>query len=551
MYVHPNVGNKVLIITFVSIMALGIGGFANILTYSAKTANMVFLTAFAACSFMLIYSGSADVIPMLFIIGSIFYLHKMFFSHHFAANTSLIKNKKDLEKTNLMLTDEKEKSYQLARIDSLTNIPNRLAFFEKLDEAILQKEISSDAGETVDGLAVMICDLNKFKPINDGYGHHAGDVVLKKFAQRLTNMAKEYGYVARLGGDEFAVILRFADNIDIQKYAKKLSDLMQGYTVFEDHKLNVLSSFGLSIYPLGGRETTSLIKNADYALYQAKRALDKSIIVFDKKCKAVMIEDIRASKFVGKGIQGSGFEIVLQPIVRYRNGDTKPVYYEQLSRWNDKQLGTEAPEKVLQKADEQNKSIELGQQLFEHSVIAIETLGENARLSYNVSAGQFSHPLFVSSLMSWLDKTGFNPSQLMIEISENAILADMTHTQNVINKLRDIGIMFAIDDFGKGNTSIGFLRGLRIDVIKVDKLLVHETRHDAKQLSILRHLGELFTELGIIGIVEGVENEIDLSLALSAGFEYLQGYYFAKPQTAKTFLPTVENPVKRIEKKIA
>jgi diguanylate cyclase (GGDEF)-like protein/PAS domain S-box-containing protein len=437
------------------------------------------------------------------------------------------------------ITDKKVnqlKIENLAFYDLLTKLPNRALLEEKL-----QQELQYAKRHSVFG-ACLFLDLDFFKQLNDTYGHQVGDDLLIQISNRIKSIVRDSDTVARLGGDEFVVLLHDLDSDapNAALKAQNLADLISR-AITEPIKLetnagnriisySITVSIGIALYGNDNQNSQSILKLADAALYHAKlRGRDNSII-FDPSMEDKIQRKIDIERLIRESIKQEQFYLNYQP--QYDHGGNL-IGCEALLRLDNEFKAN--PFELVSIAEESNLILSIGSWVLEQSCMTLKNWHtsrlKRIDLAINVSAKQVWQKDFVENTLRIIEKTGVNPSHIKLEITESVLLKDIEGTLTKFEKLRQCGIKFSLDDFGVGYSSLGYLRNLPFDEIKIDKSFIKgltDTGSDLAMVKSILFLGESF---GIKVVAEGVETIDQLSLLKKLGACVFQGYFFAKPMT--------------------
>jgi diguanylate cyclase (GGDEF)-like protein len=409
----------------------------------------------------------------------------------------------------------------MAHHDMLTNLPNRVLFRERLDDALRAMK------DTDDGVAVLMLDLDFFKDVNDTLGHPAGDMLLGIVGQRLRNCVAGQDMVARLGGDEFAVLqISVAHRGQCATLAERIVEVLQASYDLDGQRVTVTASIGIAVAPADGANSDLLIKRADMALYGAKARERATHRFFDPEMEA----DVHERRLLGlelrEALSNGDFEVFYQPIVSLRDGC--PSGFEALIRWRHRERGLVLPDRFIPLAEEMGVIGALGEWILTEACIDCMTWPENLRVSVNLSPRQFSSPL-VQTFRRALDTTGLSPARLDVEITESVLLQENEANLKALFDLRALGIGIALDDFGTGYSSLSYLRRFPFDKIKVDRSFVQGMADDPGALAIVQSITDLAPKLGMRTIAEGIETVQELEQVTRAGCAEGQGYYFGRP----------------------
>jgi len=410
--------------------------------------------------------------------------------------------------------------------DPLTDLPNRTLFSDRLGQSCARARRSGDP------FAVVMIDLDRFKEINDSFGHAAGDAVLVTIGQRLREHLREVDTIARLGGDEFAILLQNIDGDDsANAVAKKLTEMIEQPIVHSGRMLHVGASIGMALCPRLGFSPEGLLAAADEAMYEAKRGTGKAVIARGEENAAArsfdhggLLSDIE------RAIADRDFRWHWQPKVDMRDG--KVLGFEALVRWTHPSDGP-IPADVLIETIEQSHLLEaftyLSLDVVLEQFAALQHLLGEASICINVSARMLERPGFVSHVVESTARHQVDPSRVMLELTETALIANPAQARRVIEQLHDHRISLAIDDFGAGFTSFGYLREFAVSEIKIDRSFIARFTESRFDQSLVHSLVVLCESLGIPLVAEGVENPETQAMLVAMGCICGQGYGICRP----------------------
>jgi diguanylate cyclase (GGDEF)-like protein len=415
-----------------------------------------------------------------------------------------------------------ERNGFLAEHDVLTGLPNRTLFQRRVVDAIAEADR--------DGVAVAVIDLDRFKEVNDTLGHANGDLLLREIGRRLADAAGAGNTVARLGGDEFGVILTgFASSEAACDKLMGLRHVVQQDIEVSSLPLAVDASVGFAIAPQDGITVDALLQHADVAMYDAKtthagvKRYDPCLDHYDSTKLALVAELKRA-------IAGNELVLHYQPKASVANGDVVAV--EALVRWNHPERGLLFPDAFLPIAEQTGIIDSLTRWVLRSALEQIEEWGPSAErlaVAINISARNLSRDDFASTMLSMVRASTVAPSQLLFEITETALVADPERAGQNLRRLTAAGIRISLDDFGQGQTSLGYLSTLPLHEVKIDKSFVLDMVDDPTHSAIVRSVIELAHNLGFEVVAEGVETEQILSELETLGCDIAQGYLLARP----------------------
>ncbi len=427
---------------------------------------------------------------------------------------------------------------QLATVDPLTGLANRRRFEENLAQGL--RAIDGDAG-----LALMMIDLDHFKPVNDAFGHSTGDDILVTFASQLRELVGSKGLVARVGGDEFAIIIQPLSSADeatqLCEQVVSLFDLPLE-TSSGPHRANGCS-IGIAIAPQHGTIAQTLISHADLALYRAKNCGRRHCFVYQPGMDAGAERRAQIGQALGAAIADGSIRPFYQPIVDLRTWQVTG--FEVLARWHHPTLGEIPPREFTEIAEDRGLMKQLSTQLLEEACRDALQWPPAIRLTFNLSRTQLADPAFALKTIGLLGETGFSAHRLEIEISESALVSDLVAAGDVLDILRQAGISVALDDFGDGNSSLNHLRQARFDRIKIGKSFIDDMTESDAGLAFVRAILELSRALDIAVTAEGIEQEETAMLLLKEGCNEGQGFFFGKAVAAEETVQFLNAKVSR------
>jgi diguanylate cyclase (GGDEF)-like protein/PAS domain S-box-containing protein len=430
----------------------------------------------------------------------------------------------------------------LAFYDPLTQLPNRRLLLDRLQQALASSARSRKKW------ALLFIDLDDFKTLNDTLGHDIGDLLLKQVAQRLEACVREGDTVARLGGDEFLVILEDLSEHAIEAAAKTeaigekiLASLSQPYQLAR-HVCHSTSSIGATLFSDNLQAIDDLMKQADIAMYQAKRTGRNALRFFDPQMQANITARVSMENELRHALEKEQFQLYYQIQV---DSSRRPLGAEALIRWIHPERGLVPPLQFIQLAEETGLILPIGQCVLEAACAQIKVWQQDALtrdlvLAINVSANQFHQAGFAAQVQTTLQRHAINPTLLKLELTESLMLEDIEDTITTMNVLNEIGIQLSLDDFGTGFSSLQYLKRLPLDQIKIDRSFVRDIATDDNDKAIVRTIIAMAHSLNLDVIAEGVETEDQRELLLNDGCTHYQGYLFGKPQPAEEFEALLE-----------
>lgn len=439
----------------------------------------------------------------------------------------------ELEKRN----DELKK---LAYYDPLTGLVNRSVFYHNLDHMV------EHARRNNERLAVMYVDMDKFKPVNDTYGHAAGDELLVQFAARLKDMLRTSDIIARLGGDEFAIIMQgFSDDKDCATVAQKINiETARPFMLDGDVEVSVSASIGIATFSQHAKDTGELVRNADAALYKSKEEGRNCFHYYseemdrDARRRLMLDNDLRAAvESEGNG----GFELYYQPL--YDTKTRRVTGAEALIRWNHPKLGLVSPADFIPAAEKSNLIFPLGGWVIEEACRQCNIWrqsGIDIQVSVNISPKQFHDSKFIEKIKEALTSQGLPAQNLCIEITESTLIDNVDQCRAIIEQLRDMGVSISIDDFGTGYSSLAQLKNFFVNTLKVDKVFVDEITIKSVDRSIAEFIIRLGHTMDMKVVAEGVETQEQFNELQSLNCDMMQGYFFSRPVPAQEFLASLQ-----------
>ena len=440
----------------------------------------------------------------------------------------LASTKRSLEESNAQLN-------RLARVDTVTELPNRLNFEELLAVTLEQSRRHERK------FAVIYMDLDNFKYVNDTCGHDVGDMLLTEVGVRVKGCVRKSDavqlginevMVARLGGDEFAVLLSdiFSPSNAGVVVEMILSAISKRF-VLNDHKVSIGVSIGIACYPYAGNTEEELKKAADLAMYKAKENGKNTFYYYTNELNAEYHRYILLETNLKSTIAENGLSLVYQPVLSIES--EKVLAIEVLCRWKHKELGSVCPDEFIKIAEETGAIHQLGLWVFNQTLLEVQSLAkdmdDDVLIHINLSVKQLELDLFIERAREVAKQKLIDPRRIVFELTETAFMEDRALIEEKVNSLYVLGYKFSVDDFGTGYSSLGRLKNLPISSIKVDKSFVDKINEDEDVSIILASMVTLANSLEVASIAEGVETKEQLSFLRKLGCQQVQGFYFAKP----------------------
>jgi diguanylate cyclase (GGDEF)-like protein len=413
--------------------------------------------------------------------------------------------------------------FHLAHHDSLTDLPNRALFHERLGAAV-----DDAVAEHGLGVTLLLCDLDRFKNVNDTYGHPAGDALLREVARRISDTMRKTDILARLGGDEFAIIhLSGGEPQGAHALADRIVAALRQPFEINGNKVGIGVSVGIAQAPVDARDPVELMKQADLALYVAKRGGRNMYAVYDASMAEGLEERRNLEIEIRKALDAQGFSVHYQPQVDLHTRHI--IGFEALARWNHPQRGNIPPAVFIPIAEESSLILELGEWVLRRACADAASWGGDTFIAVNVSSQQFRNEDFIAIVRAALRDSGLPPQRLELEVTETAMLNDGEKMLAVLRTLHTMGIRLAMDDFGTGYSALNYLQKFPFDKIKIDQSFVRELGDKAESDAIVRAVAALGANLGITTVVEGIETEAQAQMVLDTACGEAQGFLFGHP----------------------
>lgn len=454
-----------------------------------------------------------------------------------AVSLSLEIKKRELMQEELKV--QKETLHHHAHHDSLTGLPNRFLFNDRLKQTIKQA-LRDDMK-----IAVLFIDLDHFKGINDSMGHKVGDELLVEVAKRLKKEIRQTDTLARLGGDEFSIVINQVNNNDsVIEVTQNLLKIMNTPIELRDQSFYVTLSIGVAIFPDDGNTPEELLKNADAAMYQAKDDGRNTYQFYTQAMTEKAFERIAMESSFRDALKKEEFIVYYQPQVDAKID--KIIGMEALVRWMHPNMGLISPSKFLTFANDTGLIVPLDQWVMktamtQHTVWHQSGLQPGV-LALNVTLRQLQQDDFVDSIKQLLEETGCKAQWLELEVTEGQLMKDSTATIAILNQIKELGISLAIDDFGTGYSSLSQLKRLPINKLKIDQSFIRDLPSDEEDVVISKTIIALAKNMGLSVIAEGVETDQQKDFLIQNGCHYIQGFYYSKPIIASDLEAKLKSP---------
>ncbi len=420
----------------------------------------------------------------------------------------------------------------MAQHDTLTDLPNRNLLNDRLSQAIGAAQRHHGA------LALLYLDLDRFKLINDSFGHLVGDRLLQSVAERLRECVRTTDTVSRLGGDEFVILLsEVAHEQDAAHCAEKLLQAFRKVYLLDDHELHVTASIGIVVYPGDGTAVETLMKNADSAMYEAKKHGRNDFQFYRAELNSTAGEQQALENALRHAVPRQELELYYQPIVNLSTGAIDGV--EALVRWRHPTLGLVLPDQFISIAEESGLIVPIGQWVLREACRQAKAWHDaglpRLRLAVNISAVELRSKDYVAGVAGILAQTGYDPRCLELELTETFLMQDSKSTAVVLGAIKELGVQLALDDFGTGYSSLSYVRRFPIDTLKVDRSFVRDLTMDGSDACVVSAVINMGKSLQMRVVAEGVEALDQLVFLKENGCSEAQGYYFSRPMRAPDF----------------
>ena len=414
-----------------------------------------------------------------------------------------------------------ERIRSIAMQDTLTGLPNRMAFNNFLDECL--PRASKDGSK----VAVLLFDFNRFKEANDLFGHAAGDYILRQAAILLSSILTNDEFCARLGGDEFVLVQSNSCQASALDLAERIVERLNLSLKWEDKVIEASVTLGVALYPQHGVNRQELLANADLAMYRGKSELERSICIFDASMDQ-FIRDRRAlAHDLRHAIQNDELSLDLQP--QFATASGALVGFEALLRWHCQQRGNVSPAQFIPVAEENGLIIEIDRWVLRRACTILADNNWLPRMAVNVSAKAICQASIVSEVRDVLYEFGISPKRLELEVTETALIHDLNRALHNLRQIKSLGIAIAMDDFGTGYSSMSMLSSFPFDRIKMDGSFIQHTGTNDRAGAIFKAVVGLGNALNVPVLAEGVETGPQLDFARASGCQELQGFFFGRP----------------------
>lgn len=433
--------------------------------------------------------------------------------------------------TELKLTEER--LYHLAHHDVLTNLPNRPLFHDRLHQAIAQAQRNQSM------VAIIFLDLDRFKSINDSLGHEAGDLLLCAFSERIRQSVRESDTIARIGGDEFTIIL---DNIqeihNAAAISEKIISGMRAPFRIAGHELYITTSIGISIYPMDGNDVGTLVKNADTAMYSAKKRGRNQFNFYTVDMNAASLVHLTLENQLRRALERNELVLHYQPQIELATG--KVIGAEALIRWQHPERGLLSPGEFILLAEETGLIVPIGEWVVKTACNQAQMWHhqgwDSFKVAVNLSARQLGQQdLLLKTVARLLQDAPLAPEFFELEVTESMLMENIESTAATLKAISNMGISIALDDFGTGYSSLNYLKRLPLNSLKIDRSFVMDIPKDTDDVKITESILGLAHNLGLTVIAEGVETQEQLNFLKTYQCDFAQGFLFSKPVSPEDF----------------
>ncbi|WP_369781498.1 putative bifunctional diguanylate cyclase/phosphodiesterase [Pseudomonas sp. WC2401] len=435
------------------------------------------------------------------------------------------------------LTLANEELTQLALHDTLTGLPNRILLADRIGQAM--NKVAEQGG----CFSLMFIDLDGFKPVNDAFGHHLGDRLLREVALRLREQLRSQDTLARIGGDEFVLLVRLLEPDDAPQVAARQVSLLSRAFRVDEHELLISASVGIALYPGNGLTAEELLMNADAAMYHAKGTGKNGYSFFDASMNTNARKQLQLLQDLRQALELQQFRLHYQP--KFDASNSQSVGAEALLRWEHPQQGLLLPEHFIDLAEKTGLIIPIGDWVLNEACRQMRAWFDQGyshwRIAVNLSALQFCYSGLVDSVVAALERHQLPANSLTLEITETTAMSDADASMVVLQRLSQMGVDLSIDDFGTGYSSLMYLKRLPANELKIDRGFVRDLEHDSDDAAIVSAIVALGQALGLRIVAEGVETDTQQSFLTTLGCDALQGFLLGEPLPAEQFMADIHS----------
>ncbi|ANU14405.1 diguanylate cyclase/phosphodiesterase (GGDEF & EAL domains) with PAS/PAC sensor(s) [Planococcus halocryophilus Or1] len=450
----------------------------------------------------------------------------------------------EVTSSNNQLKETVQQMKHMAYYDVLSGLPNRRLFLEKLEASIVEAKNKSYK------LAVVFIDIDRFKNINDTFGHEFGDLLLQAFSQKIVDNLRSIDTLSRQGGDEFTLILNnIKDGKDTAPIIHKLQKALEKPLLIKGQELYISMSIGISVYPKDGETSDELLKNADNAMYSAKEKGRNNYQFFSEDMAFIAARKTALEGDLNRAVINKEFTLHYQPQILAKTGEI--IGMEALIRWQKKDGSIVSPGEFIPLAEETRLILPIGEWVLYTACLQAKKWHDDGnshlKLAVNLSSLQFMDDGLIATIQQVLKKTGFSASSLELEITESVALDDAEKAIARMQTLREIGVQIAIDDFGTGYSSLNYLKRFPLNNLKIAQPFVQDMATNPRDMSLVEAMIFIAHSLDMSVIAEGVETEEQLALLKELGCDEIQGFLFSKPLPADRFTKLLMNGVTSVK----
>ena len=420
--------------------------------------------------------------------------------------------------------------HQLAYFDTLTGLPNRGMFQDRLQQMLHQ------AHRDREKVNLLFLDLDNFKDVNDSQGHDTGDKLLQSVAERLASCMRDSDVLARLGGDEFVVVCpAIASHESVATIVQRIQAIFTNPFEIDGQQIYTSASIGISVYPDDSQDASSLFRCADTAMYQAKNEGRAQFRFFSEELNQKIMQRVALENSLRRGIEKQEFFLHYQPLWELKT--TRMVSVEVLLRWQSSDFGLMQPSTFISLLEDSGLINSVGEWVLRTASLQAREWAmagnHDLRVAVNISGKQVKHPKFLEMIASIIQETGVDPKNLELEFTESVIMDNVENIVGIFQRLKEIGIQLSIDDFGTGYSSLNYLKHFSVDRIKIDKSFIADVYHNDSDAAIIEAIVSMAQSLSLRVVAEGVENSDQLSRITKLGCDEVQGFYLAMPMHAE------------------
>ena len=431
--------------------------------------------------------------------------------------------------------EREDEILKLAYADSLTDLPNRVLFDDRLNTAVALCERREES------FAVLILDMDRFKYINDVLGHESGDTVLKVVAARLQVTLRQSDTVARLGGDEFALLLHEVSDLAIMTAVNRITAVFEKPVSLNNQPVDIGCSIGIACYPQHGKDASTLLRRADMAMYSAKRS-DTPYAFYDPGCEEHREEHLSLLSEIKRAIEMDELQLFYQPKVTL--GDSSVLSVETLIRWQHPNRGLVPPDEFIPFAEQTGAIRLITRWVIANAAAQARSWSDQGlmiKMSLNISARDLLDSDFSAYVDKRLQESGVHPSMICMEITESALMEDPIKARRTVEELHNLGLSISIDDYGTGYSSLAYVKNLPVNELKIDREFIKNMIENKEDVAIVRSTIELGHNLGLKVVAEGIEREEEMQMLKDFGCDQAQGYLISKALTATDMEKWISN----------